>query len=304
MKGLSMLTAEFLAASALHTEACLTVALFARLTGVDEETARWWVRHSPALEELRARHVRMRPLPEVDPVAHVFARCAPPQDLRRTCWEWAGSCTPQGVPQIKCGGYLGPVRRWLFEALNPGPQPKGMRIISRCINERCVSPHHMERMTPSQFGKWLHREHISSAAKRDGARRAARLRSATLSDEVVTEIRRLARELGLNGLQISQRIGCSHGSACNVLSGRTHNAHAGAVGAATVVDARKAKPVDVAVLAASSSVFRLGGGLGKKKRARKRRAAPCTSADHLALSHNLQTQVGTPPAANMMEVAS
>lgn len=256
-----MLTAEFLAASAAHLEACVTVRLFATLTNTHALTAQWWVQHSPELEELRAKHVGMQPRPAVDPLTHVRARCAPPPiNSRRTCWEWMGSCTPNGTPQLKCGGHIGPVRRWLFEALNPGPQPKGMRVIPRCLNERCVSPHHIERVTPHQFSRWLHKEHISSATKREGARRAAQSRPGTLPEEVVNEIRRLARDEHLNGLQISRLLGRGHSSVCAVLKGRNHKVH-GKSGAATVVDARKAKPVDVAALAAKASVFRMGASL-------------------------------------------
>lgn len=254
-----MLPVDFLIASAKTLNACLTVQLFGRLTGVDEETARWWVRYSPELEEMRGRHAWMRPRPDVDPVAHVLARCAVAQ-TRSPCWEWSGACTPQGVPQMNIGGHIGPVRRWLYEALNSGPQPKGMRIVSRCLNEGCVAPHHMERLTPSQYGKWLHREHISGAAKRDGARRAARGRAATFPDAVVDEIRRLARDEGLNGLEISRRIGRSHSAVCDVLSGRTHGAGSGLAGAATLGDARKAGQMSVLALAGKASVFRMGAG--------------------------------------------
>lgn len=255
-----MLTAEFLAASAAHLEACVTVRLFADITGIHESMAQWWVQHSPELQELRAKHVGMQPKPAVDPLAHIMARCAPPMDSRRTCWEWMGSCTINGTPQLKCGGHIGPVRRWLFEALNPGPQPNGMRIIPRCLNELCVSPHHIERVTPSQFSSWLHKEHISSAAKSAGARRAAQSRPGTLPEDVVNEIRRLARDEHLNGRQISRLVGRGYSSVCNVLTGRHHKIR-GKSGAATVVDARKAKPVDVAVLAAKASVFRMGASL-------------------------------------------
>jgi hypothetical protein len=252
------LAADFLAASAKHLGVRLTVRLFANLTGLNADMARWWVRYSPTLEGLRLLHPCMQPPRAVDPVAHVAARCATGMRQGIGCWEWLGSCTPCGVPQMRIEGYTGPVRRWLYEALNAGPQPKGMRVISRCLNERCVAPHHMLRMSPSQYSKWLHREHISNAAKRDGARRAARLRGSTLSDELVAEIRSLARQDGLNGLQISQRIGRSHSAVCDVLSGRSHNAHMGATGAATVADARKSEPVNVLALAAKASVFRIG----------------------------------------------
>ena len=68
------------------------------------------------------------------------------KDERTGCWEWTGTCQPNGYSAFFVDGRLLRGHRWSYEHFI-GPIPDGLQIDHLCRNRRCVNPEHLEPVT-------------------------------------------------------------------------------------------------------------------------------------------------------------
>jgi hypothetical protein len=67
----------------------------------------------------------------------------PPEE----CWPWIGAKRVSGYGKLRMGGKEFYAHRVIYELLI-GPIPKGLQIDHLCRNRACVSPYHLEIVTP------------------------------------------------------------------------------------------------------------------------------------------------------------
>jgi hypothetical protein len=90
------------------------------------------------------RRIPSRPGPKPEPIP---ARLARMSDRSGECWEWTGSLDADGYGQLTVSALVARSRkakahRLAYEAF-VGPIPKGMHVLHRCDNRRCIRPTHL-----------------------------------------------------------------------------------------------------------------------------------------------------------------
>lgn len=115
------------------------------------------------------------------------------------CWLWTANQDARGYGRFavsRCNIRLS--HRVAWELLN-GTIPEGLRVLHTCDNPPCVNPDHLfvgtaKENTRDMVRKWRH-----AHGERHG--------HATLTDEIVLEMRRLRSEEGLSYAEIGRRVG-------------------------------------------------------------------------------------------------
>lgn len=98
----------------------------------------------------------------------IHAKCVECGD----CWEWAGICSPAGVPKInlfvgygKNGRTVLSTRRVVWQIVK-GAIPAGRLITTKCGNPKCLNPEHLQMTDHAQV------------ARKNGARLSVKLKRA------------------------------------------------------------------------------------------------------------------------------
>ena len=116
------------------------------------------------------------------------------------CWEWTGIRIPKGYGHFKAfGGRLLKAHRVAYE-IEIGPIPDGMLCMHRCDNPPCCNPAHLHLGTNT--------ENMADMVKKHRSRHGAFHPHATLTEEIVSSIRRDQRA-GLTDIQIHEKYGTS-----------------------------------------------------------------------------------------------
>jgi hypothetical protein len=152
---------------------------------------------------------RPRPAPPCD-LEHVRQRC---REVGK-CWEWAGAVSNGHYPKITVARRQYMVRHLVYMLRHVRPLPRGLVLIPRCRNQRCVAPWHIQARTKAQAAR-LHAQagayRVFSAAPHRAKIAIGRRRNSKLSDAAVAEVRHsseaarvLARRHGISTTYVYQ----------------------------------------------------------------------------------------------------
>lgn len=114
-----------------------------------------------------------------------------------SCWAWTGNKPDGRYGHFSVGEKSVKAHRWMFEHLN-GDIPASTVIRHKCDNPVCVNPAHLESGTAKQNIQ----DCVTRGRRAD--RKGERHPLATVNDEQVREIRRLA-DLGHTQRAIGER---------------------------------------------------------------------------------------------------
>ena len=71
-------------------------------------------------------------------------------DKTRKCWNWTGSCTPDGYGKFRVGHACVRASRFAYEELVDVLEPD-MLLRHTCRNSLCVNPAHLEPVTAREL---------------------------------------------------------------------------------------------------------------------------------------------------------
>ena len=127
-------------------------------------------------------------------------------DEETGCWVWQGSCGFNGYGRLRYGPGRKPAtcHRIIYEH-HFGPIPKGMVVMHKCDNRRCVNPDHLHGATQGDNMRDMHKK--------------GRATRSVLTEAEVREIRRLS-ENGVSTHAIANSFCVSPATIYNITSGR------------------------------------------------------------------------------------
>ena len=128
------------------------------------------------------------------------------------CWEWDASMYPSGYGQFRVGAQgEGMAHRWAW-ILTHGGIPKGLAVLHRCDNRRCVRPKHLF------LGTQL--TNMQDAAAKDRIPRGEQRAHTKLSVEEVRQIRALywiGKSQGVRYRDLADLFNISHGTVWKII---------------------------------------------------------------------------------------
>lgn len=92
---------------------------------------------------------------------NVWARVE--KDGPNGCWLWVGSKTHDGYGNLKRGGRIYVVHRYVYE-LVAGPIPEGLELDHLCFVRNCVNPEHLEPVTGAENRRRMHARRRAQAS--------------------------------------------------------------------------------------------------------------------------------------------
>lgn len=136
-----------------------------------------------------------------------------------TCWIWKASCISTGLPY---GLFrwsktrYGTAHRYSHE-LFIGPIPKGLCVLHRCDNPRCVNPQHLWLGTYTDNN----RDAVAKGRSRGCIRRGSANPSALLDDATVMAIRReYAADRSLSQATLGKKYGITQTHVGDIIRGK------------------------------------------------------------------------------------
>lgn len=138
-----------------------------------------------------------------------FYKFVPPAEPGE-CWEWQSVRNHRGYGKFWLNGRTDLAHRASYR-IHHGPIPVGLAVRHRCDNPPCVNPAHLLVGT----GK----DNARDALERDRYRRGSRNGRAKLTEQQVSEIRRL-RQQGETQKALAEQFGVSRSAIQFVLNGR------------------------------------------------------------------------------------
>lgn len=139
-------------------------------------------------------------------------------DDKNSCWEWTASTQTLGYGQFGFNGRPLVAHRVAWELKN-GPIPKGINVLHRCDNRRCVRPSHLFLGTQ----KDNIRDMIRKGRARFGANAASGERhgSAKLNWTQVRRIRRLHKTGSYTLAKLGRMYGVTPSTIGYIIAGKT-----------------------------------------------------------------------------------
>jgi hypothetical protein len=118
------------------------------------------------------------------------------------CWEWTESTYHNGYGRFSDNG------RWYLAhrvsyGLNVAPIPRGMVVMHRCNNKKCVNPFHLDVGTHSENT----RDALRDGLRTEYDRRGSSNPKAKLDDEAVKYIRRVIASGEAGRLELARLFG-------------------------------------------------------------------------------------------------
>lgn len=129
------------------------------------------------------------------------------------CWYWIGATNQKGYGRFFFHGKNTHAHRVAWILTNDNI-PEGSHVLHRCDNRSCVNPEHL----------WLgtNYDNVMDKVKKGRAQGMPNNKfNAKLKPETVIEIRRVAKEQGLNQSGVSRLFGIPRHTAWNILERRT-----------------------------------------------------------------------------------
>ena len=123
------------------------------------------------------------------------------------CWEWKGAVNKAGYAWIRYGRADGGHRISYREFV--GPILKGMCVLHRCDNRRCINPHHLFLGTRP--------DNSADMAAKDRSTYGVRNPMAKLSEVEVRKIRSL-RASGVSAIALGKAFGVNRRHIYNIIN--------------------------------------------------------------------------------------
>lgn len=136
------------------------------------------------------------------------------EDLQTGCWNWNKCLCARRYGNVRIGRKMILAHRAAWEAKN-GEIPKGMYVLHRCDNTKCINPDHLFIGTQMDNVRDMHQK--GRARKAVGTNH----RWAKLTDDKVRNIRFMISGGSMSDGEIGRAVGISRSVICHIKSGRT-----------------------------------------------------------------------------------
>lgn len=115
------------------------------------------------------------------------------------CWEWTSQVNNKGYGILTGDGQIHMAHRcsWM---IHKGPIPKGLFVLHKCDNRRCVNPDHLFLGT--------HEDNMRDMVAKKRQAVGSKVASSKLTEEAVRQIRAL-RQSGMKYREIAEAFGLS-----------------------------------------------------------------------------------------------
>lgn len=130
-----------------------------------------------------------------------------------TCWNWTGGTTHFSHGKFWLNNRTIIAHRFSYE-IHIGPIPKGLCVLHKCDNPRCVNPDHLF------IGTKMDNTTDMYAKGRNNNLKGSANGSSKLTEDQIDEIKRLYRTKKFSQQALADKFNVCQANICNILNGK------------------------------------------------------------------------------------